>query len=351
MAKKLSDFAVELTGFFILFLVLFTVFHGGYSGRQLNQLLTSIHFPTQLEDLSTIFLSMFIEGIPFILLSVILSSFIHIFINETSLFAKIPKTPLFGIPLASLFGLIFPICECGTVPVAKGFMDKGLPFPMGLAFLVAAPVINPITIVSTYVAFGNNYHVVIDRVFLAFVIAITLGFISYYLFPKPKLKKQNGFIMSDCGCHCDHGHHHEHQHHHHDKASMYSRISDALQHALLEFIDMGKYFIIGSLIAAAFQTFIGFSTMKEFASHHYLSILAMMLLAFGLSLCSSSDAFVAASFRNAFGFAPILAFLVFGPMMNLKNALMMYGYFRTSMVYFLFLGSSILVFFATLLWF
>lgn len=118
MAKKLSDFVVELTGFFILFLVLFTVFHGGYSGKQFNQLLASIHFSVQLEDLSTVFLSMFIEGIPFILLSVIISNFIHIFINETPLFAKIPKTPLVGIPLASLFGLIFPICECGTVPVA-----------------------------------------------------------------------------------------------------------------------------------------------------------------------------------------------------------------------------------------
>jgi uncharacterized protein len=347
MAKKLSDFALELTGFLILFLVLFTVFHGGYSWSQFNQLLASIHFPVQLEDLSTIFLSMFIEGIPFILLSVIISSFIHVFINEATLFTKIPKTPVIGIPLASLFGLVFPICECGTVPVAKGFMDKGLPFPMGIAFLVAAPVINPITIVSTYVAFGNNYSVVIDRVLLAFVIAVTLGFISYYLSPKPKLKLQKEFILSGCGCHCEH----EHPHHYDHGPSVYSRTSDALQHALLEFMDMGKYFIIGSLIAATFQTFIGFSTMKEFSSHPYLSILAMMLLAFGLSLCSSSDAFVAASFRNAFGFAPLLAFLVFGPIMNLKNALMMYGFFRSSIVYFLFLGSFILVFFATLLWF
>jgi uncharacterized membrane protein YraQ (UPF0718 family) len=107
-------------------------------------------------------------------------------------------------------------------------------------------------------------------------------------------------------------------------------------------MNMTKYFILGAFLASVFQTFVGFAAMKSMASHEWIAIIVMMGLAFGLSICSSSDAFIAASFRNAMGTAPLFAFLVYGPMMDLKNVLMMAGSFRASVIWFFWGGTTLL---------
>jgi uncharacterized membrane protein YraQ (UPF0718 family) len=291
----------------------------------------------KLQSLSTIFLSIFLEGLPFVLIGVLVSSLIHAFVDENTLWKWLPKSPFLSIPLASLFGLIMPICECGIVPIARRLVEKKLPSYVAFTFLLAAPIVNPVTIVSTYVAFGDDWGITFTRVAFGAVIAVVMGFFFWLFFRHRDVLRENqaDHKEEDCCAH-DHCTHETH------KSSWKEKGSHALYHAIFEFINTAKYFILGALLAAIFQTFIGFSALKTWSANEWISILVLMGIAFGLSICSSSDAFIAASFRNAIGTAPLFAFLVYGPMMDLKNVLMMAGSFRPAVVWFFWGGTTVL---------
>lgn len=302
----------------------------------------------QWQNISTIFLSIFVEGLPFILIGVFVSSFIHVFVKEETIYKWIPKNPLLSLPFAVSLGLLFPICECGIVPVVKRLIQKGVPAYVAITFLLAAPVINPVTIISTYVAFGGRWEMVGIRVLFAAGIAILLGLLFMILYGKMTTTKilKNKDEAKSCNETCC-----NHSHHHHEEPHTLEKVTHGLYHSVFEFIDTGKYFVLGALIASFFQVFIGLTAMREFAGSKPLAVLLVMGLAFGISVCSSSDAFIAASFRTVLGTAPIAAFLVFGPMMDLKNLLMMFGSFRRSVIVFLFAGTVILTFASVLLFF
>lgn len=388
MIRLFRTFYVEFTGIAVLaFLLLFLSNGVSWITPILDFTRDANPFDSkQLHAISMIFLSIFIEGIPFILIGILISSLIHVFLTEETVFRWIPKNPILSVPLAACVGLLLPVCECGIVPVARRLMQKGLPAHVAFTFLLAVPVINPITIVSTYVAFGDNWGIVTLRLLFAFGVAITLGFLSILFFGKVPVQNllRKGLQVQSASC--AHDHHHEEDrcchtreekkeepyailqahrremeeekkqqgsccdHQHHDeKAPATDRVIHSLYHAVFEMIDTGKYFVLGALIAATFQTVVGISAIKEVGSNEILAVLLIMGLAFGLSVCSTADAFLAASFRTVLGTSPIMAFLVYGPMMDLKNFLMMMGSFRPSVVWFLFGGTTILIFVSVLI--
>ncbi|MBS7531672.1 permease [Hazenella sp. IB182353] len=287
-----------------------------------------------LGNLSTIFLSIFIEGLPFILLGVLISSFIQVYIKEETVWKWLPKNPFISIPLSTLLGLFLPICECGIVPVAKKLIQKGFPVYSAFTFLLAAPIINPVTIASTYIAFGESVEMVFLRSSIGAGIAMAMGIIFLWLYHDNKVLRVSKVIPQTD--HCT-----EHQGNCSPPQSK-GRLHHALEHSIFEMFNMGKYFVLGALIAATFQTYIGVSVIKQYAEYSGLAIIIMMGLAFGLSICSSADAFIAASFRSVLGTAPILAFLVYGPMMDMKNILMMFDSFKKSVVLTFFIGTTLL---------
>lgn len=297
----------------------------------------------EVQNAFTIFLSIFVEGLPFILIGVFLSALIHQYVNEELIWKYVPRHPLVSIPVAACLGLFLPICECGIVPIARRLIQKGFPFYMAFTFLLAAPVVNPITIASTYLAFGDDWGMTFQRVGMAVLISMVMGLGFALFFRKRPILKENvtGSCCSSENCHHDHENQEDHHHKHLDKKPTGS-LGHALYHAIFEFIDMGKYFVLGGLLAAGFHVFVGVSTIQNFTENEFLAVLVMMGLAFGLSICSSADAFVAASFRNVIGTAPILSFLVYGPMMDVKNILMMVGSFRLPVVGFFFAGTTLL---------
>jgi uncharacterized membrane protein YraQ (UPF0718 family) len=227
--------------------------------------------------------------------------------------------------------------------VARRLVQKGLPSYVAFTFLLAAPIVNPVTIFSTYLAFGDSWRVVFLRVGVGALIAAVMGFLFFLIFRgKPVLRAERKEREADC-CHHHHDSRHAHRHdhectHHHGE----SGLMHALRHSVFEFIDMGKYFILGALIAAGFQTIVGTAVIKSVARYDHIAILMMMALAFGMSVCSSADAFLAASFRSVMGTAPLLGFLVYGPMVDVKNLLMMLGGFRKSVVLFFIVGTTVL---------
>lgn len=266
-------------------------------------------------QLNSIFISILIEAIPFILIGVILSGIIQMFVSEEMIARIMPKNRFLAVLFGALAGVLFPACECGIIPITRRLLLKGVPLHAGVAFMLTAPIINPIVLFSTYIAFGNRWSVVFYRGGLALAVSVIIGIILSYQF------KDNQLLKPD-----EPGHHH---HHHH---TLLQKLGGTLRHAIDEFFSVGKYLIIGAFIAAAMQTYVKTSTLLAIGQNDVSSSLVMMGLAFVLSLCSEVDAFIASSFSSTFSLGSLIAFLVFGAMVDIKNLLMMLAAFKKRFV-------------------
>ncbi|RED75437.1 hypothetical protein DFP98_11552 [Cohnella phaseoli] len=303
---------------------------------------------TRLQNFKIVFISIILEALPFLLIGVIISALLQAFVSDGLVRKLTPRNPVAGVLFGTLLGIVLPLCECGMIPIVRRLMRKGLPAYIGLIYIVAGPIINPVVFGATFQAFRSNEDLAYSRFYLAFFVSVALGFILYARLKRSPLKEDRpGSGTAAASSHADHQHshghlHHEHHHnhsshsHHHDhsdpNAPFVKKLAATPSHIADEFFEMGKYLILGSLITGLMQTFITRSSFAAVADHELLSHLFMMAFAYALSLCSTSDAFVAASFGNVFPPAALLSFLVVGPMLDLKNTLMMLAVFRKKFV-------------------
>lgn len=281
--------------------------------------------------MNTIFISILIEALPFVLIGVFIAGFIQMFISEKFIARIIPKNKFLAVIVGSVIGIFFPSCECGIVPIVRNLILKGVPLHAGIAFMLTAPIINPVVVFSTYVAFGSTWEMPILRIAGSLIVSIVVGSSIAYFYKGTGL--QNKFLQIE-----------EAGHHHHVKLSFRQKIWHTLKHAVDEFFSVGKYLVLGAILAAAMQTYIKTSTLSSIGHGPVLSILLMMLLAFLLSLCSEADAFIGASFRSVFSTQSIVAFLVFGPMLDIKNLLMMTSTFKAKFILYIVTGAVVVVF-------
>lgn len=268
--------------------------------------------PTSVLQAGAIFLSIMIEALPFVLIGAIISGFIDVFITPDKVRKLLPKNKFLAILFGTFIGFIFPSCECGIVPIVNRLLEKKVPSYTAVPFLVTAPVINPIVLFATFTAFGNSLLFALYRALGAIIVSLVLGIILGFFVKGPILK----------GSKFDH-----HQHDYSDKTS-WQKVGFALIHAIDEFFDTGRYLVFGCLFASLVQVYIPTAVLTTIGHSPLTAILLMMLLAFLLSLCSEADAFIGASLLSSFGFAPVMAFLVIGPMVDVKNLLMMKHYFK-----------------------
>lgn len=264
----------------------------------------------RVQGLITIFLGIFIEALPFVVAGVLVSSVIALFVSDGLIQRLIPRDPFLAAVVGSVLGLAFPVCECGTVPTTRRLLHKGAPLPFGIAFLLAAPVINPIVIASTYVAFNGDWLIVGGRIGLTLLIAINVALVLSWL-PRPQTLLAAGTLHdaahNTCGC--------DHQHQHRSLVGL-------LRHSAEELVEMSRWLILGALLAATLQTFVPQSTLLGIGSGPIISVVVLMALAVLLSVCSTVDAFLALALSRVFGPGALLAFLVFGPMIDIKSTLM-----------------------------
>ncbi|WP_163652267.1 permease [Listeria sp. PSOL-1] len=323
------------------------------------------HLPDSFLQMNTIFISIMIEALPFVLIGVFIAGLIQMFVSERFIASVMPKNKFLAVIVGSLIGVFFPSCECGIVPIVRNLLAKGVPLHAGIAFMLTAPIINPVVLFSTYVAFGSQWEVPILRVVGSLVVAIIVGVLLAYFYKGEGLKEKF-FAYEKAAQEVDNqdgsasltapivkinaittleNTHDEHDHtHHHKDMSFGSKLWHTAQHAVDEFFSVGKYLVFGALIAAFMQTYIKTATLISIGHGPILSILLMMSLAFILSLCSEADAFIGASFRSIFSTQSIVAFLVFGPMFDIKNLMMMFASFKTKFVLFLVASVTIIVF-------
>lgn len=277
--------------------------------------------PHSLLQMSTIFLSIVIEAIPFVLLGCIISGALQVFLTPERVQKILPKNKLLAILVGCFLGFFFPSCECGIVPIVTQFIKKGVPTHTAFAFMLTAPIINPIVIFSTFIAFGNSWKFAMMRMLGSFLVALVIGSWIAYVNRIPILK-----IAAE-----NHGPHHKHPVST-TKVTFASQVWSVLVHAIDEFFDTGRYLMIGGLIASAMQVYLPTSFMLQLTANKLTAILVMLVLAFTMSLCSEADAFVGASLLSLFGTNPIVAFLVFGPMVDIKNLMMMKHSFHTKFI-------------------
>lgn len=275
----------------------------------------------------TIFLGIFIEAAPFLLVGSLVSGLIAVFVDQGIIDRYLPRRAFPAALSGAALGLFFPVCECGVVPVTRRLYEKGLPVSIGIAFLLAAPVVNPVVMISTYAAFGWG-PVLWGRVVFSFLVAAVIGLIFHLAQPREILLPQLSDAHAEA---CHHPHHHT--------ANAPQRLGTRMQNALMtagdDFLDMARYLIIGSLLAAAMQTLIPQSALLAIGQGSVLSVLGMQALAFVLSVCSTVDAFLALAFSASFTTGSIISFLTFGPMVDIKSSLMFLGVFQRRIVLYL----------------
>ncbi|HGK7056254.1 TPA: permease [Streptococcus agalactiae] len=263
-----------------------------------------------------IFISIIIEALPFVLLGTILSGIIEVFITPDIVNEFLPKNKFLRVLFGTFVGFVFPSCECGIIPIINRFLEKKVPSYTAVPFLATAPIINPIVLFATYSAFGNSIRFLILRFVGATIVAIALGVMLAFLVDDNILKEDAKPT---------------HFHDYSDK-KWYQKIFLALAHAIDEFFDTGRYLVFGTLIASAMQIYLPTRVLTTIGHSPITAILVMMLLAFILSLCSEADAFIGASLLSTFGIAPVMAFLLIGPMIDIKNLMMMVNSFKTRFI-------------------
>jgi len=315
---------------------------------------------------STRFLGIFIEAAPFLLLGTVTSGLIEAFISHDDLMRILPRHPVLATVAGGLMGFAFPVCECGVVPVTRRLYRKGLPAPVGIAFLLAAPVVNPIVIASTYAAFhARAIEIVYLRVAVALVAAVLIGLLfglqsradrllrepghvpawrrspsppapaalAVVHDPEPSLSGLPGrLVLAPAGAAPALA-----ANARPSRMALIPGLRHALSLAAEEFFEMGRYLILGSLLAAGLRVVITQGQLEALATNPVNSVFVMQALAFLLSICSTADAFVALDFANTFTLGSILGFLTFGPMVDIKSTLMFLGVFRRRAVLYLIL--------------
>lgn len=270
---------------------------------------------------ATVVTAIFLEAAPFLLLGALVASLLEVYFPADLISKFMPKGRFSGLLFGLGAGMILPTCECGVVPVMRRLLLKGVPSHVAITYMLAAPVINPIVLLSTYVAFRGNIWMVLARVGLVSLTAGCMGLLLSGAHPSTVLRQEEANRISpaqdngSCDCGLDH------------RGKGRSRLAGLLGHTAWEFLDMGKYLILGCFAAGLIKTFMSDTSLTVFEDNLLLAVGGMMLLAIIVSVCSEADAFVAASFWS-FPKAAQLSFITIGPMVDLKLIVMYAFVFR-----------------------
>lgn len=309
-------------------------------------------------DFCYLFLSIVLEGAPFILLGTIISGFIDAYLPPGLIDKWLPKNKALAVVFSGLLGAVFPVCECAVVPVIRRLIRKGLPVSCAITYMLSAPIINPIVIVSTMKAFSSSVgqfslrqtetvdafgplFMTSSRLLIAFIVTVGVGLIvlkvKSALVIRPQILPRSG----EGGADEDHSHGS-------DSVSRADRLVLAMRTAMRDFLETAMYFTIGVAITSVFKAYVTEDLILLFNQSEVTGIGLMMILAFVLSLCSTSDAFIAANFPVPH--SAKLAFLVFGPMMDVKLVFMYLSVFRSKFVVILAISLAIAIGVLSYLW-
>jgi uncharacterized membrane protein YraQ (UPF0718 family) len=259
--------------------------------------------PNQVQDLLTLSISVVVESLPFVILGILLSIVVQVWLPDGLLQRYLPRNPMLRRACISLFGVFLPVCECGNVPLARGLIVGGFTVPEAMTFLLAAPIVNPITIITTHQAFGFDDGILVARVIGGLAIANIVGWL-FSLHPR-----QNTLLTPRFEAECRRPDDHDHALTRREKSlDIFVREASVIMPAL----------VIGALVAGAIQVAVPRDVLVTLGTNPLWSVLAMLVLAFVIAVCSNVDAFFILPFASTFMPGSIATFLVFGPIIDVK---------------------------------
>lgn len=252
---------------------------------------------------ATIFLAIVVQALPFLVLGVVLSGAIAAFVPATFWQRILPRNSALAVPVAGAAGVVLPGCECASVPVASSLMSRGVAPAAALAFLLSSPAINPIVLVSTFVAFPGQPMMVAARFAASLLTAVVMGWL-WLRFGRAEWLRigPRDHLVGDNPWHT-------------------FRLTTSH-----DFLHAGGFLVIGGLTSAVLNVVVPQSWLQAIADKPVIAIVGMAALAVILSVCSEADAFVAASLTE-FSLTAKLAFLVVGPMVDIKLVSLQVGTF------------------------
>ncbi|MDQ0945355.1 permease [Streptomyces sp. V1I1] len=253
----------------------------------------------------TICVAIAVQALPFLLLGTVISGAVNAFVPAHAFSRMLPRNPALAVPVASAAGVVLPGCECASVPVAGSLIRRGVTPAAAFAFLLSAPAVNPIVLASTAVAFPGSPEMVAARLIASLATSAAMGWLWL------KLGRSDWLRMP--------ARHTGHK----DGHSRWEEFRLGFQH---DFLHAGGFLVLGAMAAATFNVAVPRSVLETFSGSAWLSVLFLAGLAVVLAVCSEADAFVAASLT---GFSPTarLAFMVVGPMVDLKLIALQAGTF------------------------
>jgi len=268
--------------------------------------------PTRAQDGLTLAISVLIESLPFVALGVVLSIVVQVWVPPGVIERWMPRRAWARRMVLSLLGMVVPVCECGNVPFARGLLMRGFTVPETLTFLIAAPIVNPIVIITTHQAFGFSDGILIARLLGGYAIANLIGWL-YSRHPDPdglltdRFRETCELVVHEPG----------------------GRGRRSLAQFVIELRAVMPALVIGSALAGAVQVLVPREALLAIGSNPALSIVAMVALAMVVAICSNVDAFFALSFASTFTPGSIVAFLLVGPLVDIKMLALMRTTFTT----------------------
>ncbi len=301
-----------------------------------------ISLDPRVQDTFTVFLAIVVEATPFIIFGVLIALLLEKFVSTDWLIKHSKGNRLLSHLIPASLGFLFPVCECGNVPVTRQLIAKGYSVSQAVSFFLGAPILNIVVFATTIAAFGGTPIIVITRMLAGLFIATLTGILVSYL-AKPGGDDKE-LISQNLQDFCDH--HHTKKRLEFNPRNIFNTLTskETALSVITEFSGLFKYLVIGAGIAALTQIWLPRELVFTLASNPVLAIIAMMLLALVISVCSTVDAFVALAYVNQFSPSAILGFLIYGPMIDIKAITMLLSSFKPKLVFFITAVVTILTF-------
>jgi len=287
-------------------------------------------------------MSVFYEAMPFLVIGALISGILEEMVPQQVISRFIPRRPILAIMMGGLLGLIFPMCDCGIVPIMRRLLRKGVPLSCCTSYMLAGPIVNLVVIFSTIIAFtphwrNGGYAIIILRIVLGYLVACGTAVVVQRLHKKygnelltplarPEPAKPETKSLAVLNETPPNGNNKP------ARKPVFQRLGNISETALHDFIDITVFLTLGAALSAFCRQFISQDKIAEWSNNYPpLAILCMMGLAILICLCSEADAFVAATFTTLHPSAKI-AFLVLGPMLDFKLFLMFTRVFRPRLI-------------------
>lgn len=272
-----------------------------------------------------------LQSLPFLLVGVLVSALVQHHLRVETVARWMPRRRLPAVLAGTLFGLIAPVCDCGAIPLGRRLMAKGVPTYAAVSFLVAAPVVNPVTLAATAAAFQGSLGIVALRAGMTASVAVCVGLLAARLLGTARLDLPP---LSDIDADSQHD----------ARPGVRGRLGALVTHATAEYTDVLFFVVLGALFTAATQTLVPRADLAELGGQRATSVLALMPVATLLSICSEADAFVARAFASTFSLGAVLAFMTIGQIVDLRNSVLLWRTLGGRLVLLLILTSYPLVF-------